>query len=95
MYYLKTHEKGKSVVTALCDDDILGNVFEDGELHLDVSERFYGGKLVTEEEAVKAMMASDILNISGKKIVSLALKNKIIKKGDVKQIARVPHAEAF
>jgi len=95
MYYLKMHERGKSVVTALCDENLLGNVFEDGEMQLDVSERFYGGKLVTEEEAVKAMMASDILNISGKKIVKLALKNKIIRKGDVKRIARVPHAEAF
>jgi len=95
MYYLKMHEKGKSVITALCDENLLGNTFEDGEMQIDISERFYGGKLVTEEEAVRAMMASDLLNISGKKIVRLALKNKIIKRGDIKRIARVLHAEAF
>ncbi len=95
MYYLKMHERGTSVVTALCDENLIGSKFEEGEMQLDISERFYCGKLVNEEDAVKAMMASDILNISGKKIVKLALKNKILKKADIKHIDKVPHAEVF
>ena len=94
MYYIKIHKKSDTAITAICDEGLIGKKFEDSERQLDVSERFYKDKLIDEEEAVNELKDAEILNITGKKIVELAIKNNIIKKENVIYIKKKPHAES-
>jgi len=69
LYFLKVHNvEGKKIV-AVCDEEILGNVYREGDVVLDVSPVFYGGKRVDLEEVVKAIEEADMAIITGKRIV--------------------------
>ncbi|MCC6045638.1 MAG: DUF424 family protein [Ignisphaera sp.] len=76
MYFLKVHNINGKKIVAICDEEILGQVYKEGNVILDVSFNFYGGKKVDVEEAVRAIDESDIAVISGKRIV-----NELEKRG--------------
>lgn len=83
-------------VVAICDSELLGKKFEEGELQLDIKENFFKGEEVDENKAmeiIKDMEKEDAtFNIIGKKSVDTALKAKIISKEGVKKIRGVPFA---
>lgn len=95
MYYVKIHERGKTRITAICDKNILGKTFEEGEMQINISERFYKGEVVDGNAIVKEMFDAEVLNIIGNKIVELALKNNIIKRENIANICGVAHAEIY
>ncbi|MCW8965223.1 MAG: DUF424 family protein [Candidatus Pacearchaeota archaeon] len=77
-------------VVAVCDSDLLGKYFEEGDLQLDVKESFYKGEEVSYDEAVKIIsnMANEdaTFNIVGKESVRAGIEAGIISKEDVKEI---------
>ena len=93
-YYIKIHKKREDAITAICDEEIIGKRFDEGDIQLEVSERFYKERKINDNEAVSAMEEATILNITGKSIVKLAIENKIIKKENIIYIEGIPHAEA-
>jgi len=80
-------------MVAVCDRDILGKTFSEGELRIQALESFYKGDLVPEDVATEALKKATIANLLGKKAVSCALKNGIIAKENVITIGGVPHAQ--
>ena len=44
-------------VVALCDSELLGKKFEEGDFQLDIKESFYKGDEVSEEEASKIILS--------------------------------------
>jgi len=95
MIYVKTHKTEEREVVAMCDEDVLGKTFEEGEVILEVSERFYKGKLVDDETAKDILKNGDILNLVGKKIVNLALKTGVVSKINIIKIKGIPHAQVI
>ena len=83
-------------VVAICDKEILGKKFEEGNLQLDVKENFYSGKECSEKEVIEIIQRMSeedaTFNIVGKKAVNAALKSGIIEEIGVKQIQGVPFA---
>ncbi len=83
-------------IVALCDKELLGKRFEEGNFQLDVKENFFNGDKVSEAEAVEIMRgkkAEDAtFNIIGKKSVNAALAAGIISKNEVGEINKVPFA---
>jgi len=83
-------------VVAVCDSDLIGRRFEEGDLQLDIKENFYGKEKFSEPEAMiilKKMQREDAtFNIVGKKSINTALKAGIIEKGWVKEVKGVPFA---
>ncbi len=92
VYLKETRQKGECIV-AICDKEILGQNFEEGEKQLHVSELFYKGELVSLEEGLQAMERATIANIVGQRIVSGALKAQLIHKNGIIKIKDVPHAQ--
>ena len=94
MFYLKIHKNrfGREVL-AVCDEDILGKTFEDGEICFEVKKDFYNGDKVTEEEAENFLIVSQNFNLIGKKIIALALRIKLIDKENIIKIKGVPYAQ--
>ncbi len=83
-------------VVAVCDAELLGKYFEEGNFQLDVKESFYKGNKVSEEEAIRIMQ--DMLeedatfNIVGEESVRAAIKAGIIDKESVGKIQGIPFA---
>ncbi|MBO8179198.1 MAG: DUF424 domain-containing protein [Archaeoglobus sp.] len=81
------------VLVAVCDSDIVGRTFREGELKLEVKESFYGEEEVGEEEVKRALRNATIANITGSKAVSLAVRIGIIDKNRILYIEGCPHAQ--
>ncbi len=92
VYLNRIHREGEYIV-AICDQDILGQSFEEGDRCIHISETFYKGKLVPVEEGIAAIEQATIANIVGECIVQEALKAQLIHERGVIRIQNVPHAQ--
>jgi len=84
---------GNEVVVAVCDKEILGKTFKEGELKIHVSEKFYKGDLVEIEDAINAIERATIANLVGEKIVARAVKEGLLHKDSVIYIQGIPHVQ--
>nr|MBA4405495.1 DUF424 domain-containing protein [Nanoarchaeum sp.] len=93
--YVKIHVSKDRNIVAICDEDLMGKKFSEKNLELDISERFYKGEVLNNEETSKIMMESKNINITGKKSIALAIKCGIIDKKNIIKIQNVPHAQVY
>ena len=93
MILVKIHKTQFRDVVAVCDSDLIGKKFEQDDLQLNITERFYKGKPVDEDELVRILRDAEILNIVGKESISIALKAGVISKQNIITIAGIPHAQ--
>lgn len=92
-YYLKLHFSPEgNVVAAICDKEILGNVYREGKLKLDVSNEFFGGKLSTLEECLRTIRETQSSNLCGEKIIGAAIAADYLAKDHIIYIDNIPHA---
>lgn len=87
-------------VVALCDKELLGQTFEDGDFQIHVKENFYKGK--PENQTVSRAEVHELLdkysaedatfNIVGAKSVEVAKEADIITDKDIGEIEGVPFA---
>lgn len=96
--YINIIESYRRVV-AICDSDIVGKKFEEGERQLDVKESFYlgEGKREVEEEELIQIIRENILedatfNIVGKKSIEAAIKSGLIDKESIMSISGIPYS---
>lgn len=75
---MNVHESDSGFVVALCDEDILGKVFSEGELILDIDSDFFGGGLATIEEIVGVVRKASSVNVVGNEIVGALLVSGIL-----------------
>lgn len=90
-YYLKIHSSEERTVIGICDEEIIGKVFEDGELRLEISERFYKGELVEFEIIQQEIAKGNNFNIVGNNIIKELMDNDLIDKDSVKQISGISY----
>jgi uncharacterized protein len=93
--YIKIHKSKDSVVTAICDEILIGKIFSDSERQLEITERFYKGEKKSEEEVEEIMKNATNLNLVGEKTINIALKLEILTKDTIITINKVPHAQIF
>ncbi len=95
MINIKLHQSYRKIV-ALCDSELLGKKFEEGNKQLDLRENFYKGEELNEERIIallKDYQKDDAtFNIVGENAVKTALKSGIIDKNGVGKIAGIPYA---
>ncbi len=93
--YVKIHKSNDRYIVAICDEDLIGKEISEGDLNLNITERFYKGDIKSDEEITKIMKESLNLNIIGNDSIKLALDNGIIEKDSIIKIGGVPHAQVF
>ncbi len=81
------------VILAISDLSLVGKSFEEGDLQISVSKDFYCDKECNRDEALKLIKDATIINVVGKRIITLMLKENIIDKKTVLTIGGVPHAQ--
>ncbi|MBS3070896.1 DUF424 family protein [Candidatus Pacearchaeota archaeon] len=84
-------------IVAVCDEDLLGKKFYEGNFQLDIKESFFNGKdslELNEEKLVeflKQMSVEDAtFNIVGENSIKSAIKAGIISENQVRKISGTP-----
>lgn len=93
---VKVHktQDGRKIV-AICDNDLIGKKFGEGNLQLDLSSSFYRGEEMSEEGIIRLIESSYIVNIVGEKSIKLAIKWGIVDKGNIIKIKNIPQVQAI
>ncbi|MFB6170263.1 MAG: DUF424 domain-containing protein [Haloarculaceae archaeon] len=86
-----TTQRGRLV--AVCDADVLGETFENGDLSLTVEEGFYGGDATDPEEVVERLGRADVANLVGTEVVALAIEHGFVEESNVLDIDGTRHAQ--
>ena len=93
--FVKIHKSNGRHIVAICDEDLIGKEISEGDLNLNITERFYKEDKLTKEKIIKIMKNSLNLNIVGKNSIKLALDNNIIEKDAIIEINKIPHAQVY
>ncbi len=93
---VKVHktQDGRRIV-AICDNDLIGKKFEEGNLQLDLSSSFYQGEEMSEKGVMELIKGSCMVNIVGEKSIKLAVKLGIVGKKGIIKIKNTPHAQVI
>jgi len=93
MFYVKVHEIEGEKMIAVCDREVLGKEYTEGELCLTVSEKFYRGDNASPEELKKALTDATIANLVGENAVEIAIEEGHIDKENTITVSGIPHAQ--
>ena len=90
---LNERDTGKGRLVAVCDGDLLGETFENGELSLTVNEEFYEGEPADEQAIIGSLAKCSVANIVGEEAVGLALEHGFVEEENVLDIDGTRHAQ--
>ncbi|MFX0057275.1 MAG: DUF424 family protein [Candidatus Hodarchaeota archaeon] len=77
---------------ACCDECLLNQSFIEGNLKIDISNQFFGGNLLSIEDAIEILRESTNFNLVGENIIKMAIESKLLPKEGVRSINGVPMA---
>lgn len=77
---------------AICDVELFGKEFREGELRLKVEENFYKGEEASVEECLEVLKDATIANLVGS-IVDSAIEAGYVDSDNVLEIEGIPHAQ--
>lgn len=83
----------KHVLIAACDLNLLGKTLKLGKIDFEVHRSFYGGLIVSVEEAISLMKQGTTVNMVGPVIVKSAIEEGLIHPNAVLNVSGVPHAQ--
>ena len=91
---IKKHITGGKLILAVCDDELIGKIFEEGDMQIDLSSGFYRGEKVDEESAGTVVKKAHMLNIVGEKTLKFFIAQGLVD-GDshVLRVKGVPHLQ--
>jgi hypothetical protein len=90
---LTERDTDQGLLVTVCDQDILGETFEDGEVSLTVTEEFYGGEIVETETVIETLGRASVANIVGTDAVTLAIEEGFVNEERVLEIDGTQHAQ--
>jgi len=74
----------------ICDIDLLGKKIIKDNFNINISKSFYGEKIVEQKEAQSLLKNAKIINMVGKKTISLSLELGVGSENGIKIINGVP-----
>lgn len=84
--YLRAHEQGKEKLIAVCDCEILGNKYSEGQLRIDVSPDFFGSEKASRAEVEAALASATMANFVGQRAVLYAISLGYVEEDNVLSI---------
>ena len=91
--YMKKYNADEKIIVAVCDKNIIGKKFREGELVLKLEESFYKGEETCREEVIEALMSAAIANISGERSIACAVDCGCVDPETIIFIEGIPHAQ--
>lgn len=83
----------KGLLVSVCDREVLGETFENGDVSITVNEEFYGGEEVGESAVESTLARASVGNLVGERSVSLAIEKGHVEEANVLEIEGIPHAQ--
>ncbi|MFB6184528.1 MAG: DUF424 domain-containing protein [Haloarculaceae archaeon] len=90
---LNERETEQGLLVSVCDPDVLGETFEDGDVSLTVTEDFYGGERVDESRVVESLSKCAVANLVGTDAVGVAIEHGFVEEANVLDIDGTRHAQ--
>lgn len=92
---LNEHNTDQGLLVTVCDADIVGDTFENGDVSLTVEEDFYAKEAAQADETtvVDALSKANVANIVGARAVEIAVEHGIIDETTVLDIGETRHAQ--
>ncbi|WP_135853406.1 DUF424 domain-containing protein [Halorussus salinus] len=90
---LNERETDEGLLVAVCDDDVLGETFEEDGVSLTVTEEFYGGDEVDEQTVVDSLARASVANLVGTEAVELAIREGFVDEENVLNVETTRHAQ--
>ncbi|WP_440988461.1 DUF424 domain-containing protein [Haloarchaeobius baliensis] len=83
----------EGLLVSVCDPDVLGETFEEGDLSLTVTEEFYAGDEVDEDAVVDSLRRASVANLVGERSVRVAIDAGVVDEANVLTIEDTLHAQ--
>ncbi|WP_435348094.1 DUF424 domain-containing protein [Haloarchaeobius sp. HRN-SO-5] len=90
---LNERDTPEGLLVSVCDPGLIGETFEEGDLSLTVTEEFYGGAEVGEDDVVDSLQRATVANIVGERAVRVAVDAGVIDEESVLAIEDTLHAQ--
>ena len=90
---LNERETDEGLLVSVCDADVLGERFENGEVSLTVEAAFYDGEEAEEGAVVDSLARCSVANIVGTRSVGLAVEHGFVEEENVLDIEETRHAQ--
>lgn len=92
---VKVHKRDDRTIVAVCDDNLLGQKFEEDGKQLDLTGEFYKGDVRSNKETGDLVRNADMVNLVGEESVKLGLEEGIIEEEQIMRVKGIPHAQAM
>ena len=92
-FRMKIYRVSGEILVAVCDEEIVGREYKEGDLRIKISEEFYGKEKYEEEDVKRALRQATIANISGERAVKLAISIGIVDESRILKIGECWHAQ--
>jgi uncharacterized protein len=90
---LTERQTPKGLLVSVCDRNVLGETFENGDVSITVTEEFYGGEEADESEVAATLARASVGNLVGERAVALAIERGHVDETNVLDIDGTPHAQ--
>jgi len=91
----KEHKSNAGKILSLCDEEIIGKKYKEGDIVLDLSAEFYKGEKVSEEDAIKKLSAAYIVNAAGNNSVNILKEKGIVTDKNIIIIQGIPFCQCL
>jgi hypothetical protein len=90
---LNERDTEKGTLVSVCDADVMGETFENGDVSLTVDANFYDGEEADEEAVVTSLARCSVANIVGTRAVDLAIDHGFVDEENVLDFDGTRHAQ--
>jgi hypothetical protein len=93
---LKERKTEQGLLVSVCDAEVLGETFENGDVSLTVTEGFYAGEEaeeVDEDTVVESLGRAAVANLVGTECVEVAIEAGVIDAEQVLEVGETLHAQ--
>lgn len=90
---LAERETPEGLLVSVCDDEDLGETFEDGEVSLTVDPEFYDGEPADADAVTDALARCTTANLVGTDAVAVAVEAGFVDEANVLDIDGTRHAQ--
>ena len=86
-----TTPNGKLI--AVCDPELLGKTFEEGDRQLDLSAQFYQGEPKPKDQIEEILKDAYVVNAVGKRSTALLIELEMIEPDHILKVDNIPSAQ--
>jgi hypothetical protein len=90
---LETYDTEQGRMVAVADTALVGDVYEEDGVRVDVDPDFYGETPTAREEVLETLRGASIANLVGEDAVEAGVDADVVDEENVLRVDGVPHAQ--